>query len=245
MTELELKQLIDQLLTRVGSDRISGTDLRQVLKEMVDYTSDNIVSGAGGGGTIAEWEPDPTSYDTGDLVINNDRIWKSKTDGNVDNEPPQDSGVTEDTYWIEVSKSINLADWSPGIIGSGLFITIYNDNFYKLVNATRPYETTNIVTEIAAGDWRPIGSYDINEATGATYNLKIGEAYIFEGTSNAAATLPEGNDAIIGVKFPVYNETANDSVTLTVQTTGGQTIKYPTLYKGQFREYMWTGTKWI
>lgn len=238
MSDLEIKQLIDELMTRVGSNRISDVDIRTVLKAMVDYTSDNAVAGS-----IAPWENAPTVYNIGELVISHDRIWKSKTAGNIGHEPPAGL-VNEDVYWSEVSKSTNLSDWAPGIIGFGLFLTIYNGRFYKLVESARPFETTNIETEINAGKWSPLPTDNVVTKTSASWSIKVGETPIYEGTTNATGTLPVGSSALKGYKVTACNESQSD-VVVTILGHEGQPVKYPNLYQGDRREFMWTGTKWI
>lgn len=87
------------------------------------------------------------------------RYWKTKTDGNINNAPPTNPATTENTYWIEVSPSAGSAiqEWAAGVYGTGLIVVFYNNDFYKLANPTRPFTSTNIATEIAAGDWVRLG----------------------------------------------------------------------------------------
>lgn len=87
------------------------------------------------------------------------RYWKTKTDGNINNAPPTNPATTENTNWIEVSPSAGsaLKEWAAGLYGTGLIIVVHNNDLYKLANATRPYLSANINTEILDGDWLKIG----------------------------------------------------------------------------------------
>jgi hypothetical protein len=93
------------------------------------------------------------------------RIFETKTDGNINNEPPTNPAITENTHWKEVSSSSSAAipEWSPGLYGPGLIIVYHNHSvdgsgLYKLLEPVRPYNSVNIETEITAGDWEPIAS---------------------------------------------------------------------------------------
>lgn len=83
------------------------------------------------------------------------RFWKTKTSGNINHQPPSNPLITEDTYWIEASPSTGSAirEWVAGIYGDGLIIVFYNNVLYKLNEPTRPFESTNIETEIGSGQW--------------------------------------------------------------------------------------------
>jgi hypothetical protein len=96
--------------------------------------------------------------DNGDI-----RFWKTKVDDNINHPPPTNPDTDEDAYWIEVSPSDGSAikEWSVGIYGTGLVIVYHNHStagrgLYILLNPTRPFSSTNIETEIAAGDWELI-----------------------------------------------------------------------------------------
>lgn len=93
------------------------------------------------------------------------RFWKTKTNGNINNPPPTAVGVTENTYWIEVSPANGSAikEWTPGVFGDGLIIVGYDAvgdgtdfALFKLTEAVRPYNSTNFATEMAAGKWKRI-----------------------------------------------------------------------------------------
>lgn len=96
-------------------------------------------------------------------VAGNLRFWKTVSDGNINHAPPTAVGVTFNTYWIEVSPANGSAikEWAPGVYGEGLIIVFYDlvgdgsdPALYKLNEATRPFNSTNIITEIAANKWQ-------------------------------------------------------------------------------------------
>ena len=148
-TAQEVIELIDSLWTRNGSDRISDEDLRTVGYKIVELSGANEVTSLG-----IEWSAAVT-YQTDDLATINNRIWKSKTDNNLNNQPPTDPNTTENTYWVEQSKSDStpIREWTAGVYGSGLIIVFWNDKLYKLNNPVRPFNSVNIDNEIIAGDW--------------------------------------------------------------------------------------------
>lgn len=91
------------------------------------------------------------------------RIFETKTDANINNEPPTNPLVTENTNWKEISQSSgsSIKEWAVGVYGSGLVIVYHNHSvngggLYKLLNPSRPFASSNIETEITAGDWEKI-----------------------------------------------------------------------------------------
>lgn len=88
------------------------------------------------------------------------RIFQSKTNANLNNQPPTDPLITETTYWLEISQSSgsSIKEWAPGLFGTGLVIVFHNHSTYgrglcQLLDPARPFQSTNIETEITAGKW--------------------------------------------------------------------------------------------
>jgi hypothetical protein len=83
------------------------------------------------------------------------RIFETKTSGNTGNTPPTDPGVTENTHWIEISQSASasIPEYVPGVYGTGLKMVFFEDDIYKLQEPVRPFTSTNLLTELAAGKW--------------------------------------------------------------------------------------------
>jgi len=91
------------------------------------------------------------------------RIFETKTDGNINHEPPTNPVITEDTYWKEVSSSAGAAipEWAAGIYGPGLIIVYHNhsvdgDGLYILKEPVRPFASADIEAEITALKWAQI-----------------------------------------------------------------------------------------
>lgn len=163
MTATEVKNLIDQLWTRAGSDRVDDADLRTVGNAIVDMVAALDVD------IFPDWDSGLTfqtdGSDDGKYCKHPDsngkkRIWETKTDDNTGNEPPTDPLITSDPDWQEISQSAKsgIVEWSAGLFGEGFVVVAWNhstdgNNFYKLEEPERPFASTNIETEIAAGKW--------------------------------------------------------------------------------------------
>lgn len=97
------------------------------------------------------------------------RFWKTKVDDNTGNAPPTNPATTENTWWIEISPADSSAikEWQAGIYGPGLVIVYFDVNgdgtdpaLYILLEPTRPFESTNFVTELAANKWKKMSGSD-------------------------------------------------------------------------------------
>jgi len=84
------------------------------------------------------------------------RIFETKTDNNIGNAPPTDPGITETTHWRELSQSAaaSIPEYAPGVFGTGLKMVFFEDDIYKLQEAVRPFTSSNLLTELAAGKWK-------------------------------------------------------------------------------------------
>jgi len=219
LTYQEVLDLINNLLPDNTTQQISEKDLRDVATAILDRTNQSNIEDLN-----IEWDV-ATTYALDEIVTYLDRIWKSKSAGNVGHQPPSDPGITENTYWIEQSRSesVNFPEWSAGVYGSGLIIVYYNNQLYKLNVGTRPFNSTNIVNEIAAGDWRLLtGILNLGTLTdGATVNLNClnaEQAKAYWSTAQSAPTLNLsglGKIADVSIKKTI----SGDSV-VTIQGTG-------------------------
>lgn len=164
-TITELKIL---LASYRANGRISADELDDILN-----TLSNVIENSDTDSLNLEWAIG-TTYDTPDTAKisgnpsyseSGDRLWKSKIDNNTGNEPPVDPEVTEDSYWIEQSKSAAspIQEWQAGPYGAGLIIVFHNDYLVKLNVVNRPFESTDIDAEIEDGDWKIIGEKLIEE----------------------------------------------------------------------------------
>jgi hypothetical protein len=167
MTLDQLLSSLITLLTRSGSNRVSGADVLTAMQQVVNFFATQIAS------IIPDWTDSATFNADGSGAgkyakyadtTGKKRIFESKTAGNINHLPPSDPGITENTYWKEVSASAVAAipEYAPGIFPGGIVIVYHNHSvdgrgLYFLVNAVRPYSSTNIETEITAGDWELLG----------------------------------------------------------------------------------------
>jgi photosystem II stability/assembly factor-like uncharacterized protein len=165
MTQQELDNEIDQFLTRVGNDRLSAADIRYICHQIVAFAA----SGQAASELIPEW--------TALLTFNTDgsgdgryckhpdvngrvRIWETKTDGNINNPPPTDPEVDENSNWFELSPAngSGIKEWEPGVYGDGLTIVAHNHSvlgygFAWLLEPVRPFNSVNVEYEITIGKW--------------------------------------------------------------------------------------------
>lgn len=164
MTYNEARNLLIERLTRVGNNRITGPDVLESALTLLDFSSaiDNAdilplwtnaltfnADGTGAGAYCRH--PD----NTGKI-----RIFESKINNNINIAPPTDPAVIETASWREQSPSVgsSIKEWTAGIYGSGLQIVYHNHSvfgrcLYILLQAQRPFNSTNIESEIIAGIW--------------------------------------------------------------------------------------------
>jgi len=159
MTALEIKNYVRATL--VAARSIAQEIL--VFDELVDFITSSITSGIPAWTNALTFNTDgsgagafATLADTNGAL----RFWKTLTDGNINNSPPTNPATTSNANWIEVSPSAGSAikEWAAGVYGSGLVIVFFNNELYKLENATRPFTSVNINTEITGGDWVKLSS---------------------------------------------------------------------------------------
>jgi len=98
----------------------------------------------------ADWQAD-TTYSQDDIVIFQGlTVWKSLQNNNTGNVP------SETTWWTQLTISpadgITDTQWSAGVFTYDDSKIIYNDTAYYLQTAA-PFESSDIVAEIANGDW--------------------------------------------------------------------------------------------
>lgn len=190
MTGLELKNYVRATLV---AQRLISQEIL-VFDAVVDFITSSITSGIPAWTGALEFNTDGS--DAGAFCTYPDtngalRFWKTKTDGNINNAPPNNPAVTENTYWIEVSPSAGSAikEWAAGVYGTGLIVVFYNNELYKLENPSRPFTSTNIETEIAAGSWIPINGLYIATADATAAPIELDSKGTRDGIFNASATI--------------------------------------------------------
>lgn len=181
MTLQELLNLIEQNLTRVGSNRISGPELKEVCRAIVNYfASDPTIE--------QDLIPDWTAL----LTFNVDgsgagkyckhpdangkkRIFELKSGSDIGSAPPTDPSISENTKWIEISPSAgsSIKEWQRGAYGSGLVIVAYNHpvqgrGLYWLLEPARPFFSNDIEAETTALKWFRMGGGGSSSIVAAT-----------------------------------------------------------------------------
>lgn len=222
MTLTELQNLLTTNLTRVGANRISGPEILQSVQAVVDYFATQVAD------IIPDWTDslvfqtdgsDAGKYCTYPDSNGTKRIFETKIDDNVGNAPPSSNAITENAFWREVSSSAvsSIKEWSAGLYGDGLIIAYYNhpidgEGLYLLKNPARPFLSSNIETEINAGDWvRLFNRVGVeNSAEDAKSIMPISRFYFFTGNSEATWTL-----------YPVIN---NAGIQVSIKNMGSQTL---------------------
>jgi hypothetical protein len=167
MTLAQLISTTNSLLTRVGSNRVSGSDILTAVLNIINYFATQIAD------IIPEWTNALTfqtdGTDAGKYCVYADtngkkRIWETLVDDNINHLPPSNPSTTSNAFWQEVSASQSAAipEWAAGVFGPGLVIVFHNHStdgrgLYALIEPVRPYASSNIETEITAGDWERLG----------------------------------------------------------------------------------------
>lgn len=161
------QEAIDYITTKLAAPITLAQNLIDSFLKVLDFSSQSAVDDV-----IPDWTNAITfqtdGSDGGKYCLHPDdngkkRIFETKIDDNLNNEPPTDPDVTENASWEEISQSAGsgISEWAAGVYGSGLVIVYHNHSvngggLYKLLAAARPYASTDIEAEITAGDWEKI-----------------------------------------------------------------------------------------
>lgn len=215
MTAAQVKDLITTLWTRVGTNRVDDADLRTVGNAIVDMVSAldiDIFPDWTSGLTFQTDGSDDGKYCKHPDTNGKKRIWETKTAANIGNEPPTDPLITSNTHWQEISQSAKsgIVEWSAGVFGEGLVLVFWNhsvdgNNLYKLVEAVRPFNSSNIESEITAGKWEQI----TNISGGGGLSKPITAAYANIAAMLADQALPQNE----GEWFYVTDASTDSTVT--------------------------------
>lgn len=231
MTYQELVNLINTNLTRVGTNRVSAPEIKQVCQELLDFTAaiDNKDAIPTWTSTLT-FQLDGTGagkYCKHPDINSKLRIFETKIANNTGNEPPTDPNVTETTNWKEISASAGsgIKEWAPGLYGAGLVIVYHNHSILGrglciLVEPTRPFSSTNIETEITAGSWAFV-------AISKEYVDALGTAVTASGTNTYTATMnPAITEYTSGRRYFVRFTNGNTgAATLNLNSLGAKSIK--------------------
>lgn len=164
MTLNQLYALIESNLTRVGNNRVTAPEIKQVANEIVNFFSSTNPDAFPDWIAAGNYNTNGTGngrYSKHPDTNGRKRIFETKTSSNVNNAPPTDPAVTENTHWREISQAASAAlpEWAPGVFAAGLQLVFHNHStegrgLYVLLEPTRPFTSANIETEIVAGQWQ-------------------------------------------------------------------------------------------
>lgn len=127
-------------------------------------------------------------------------LWKSLITGNLDNPPQTYDPVlgppTVNPFWVQVTQSQSGGLWVAGVFLDSN-VTVYRvidgilQEFF-LSNTTRPFNSTNIETEWAAGDWLRVsdelGLLTVSTSGGTiTLDFKNARKGTFKGSASISA----------------------------------------------------------
>jgi hypothetical protein len=217
MTFAQLLALIEANLTRVGSNRIKGPKIKEVALAIANYFASQIVDALPDWTDALNFNADGTGAGAHCKFPDNTgkkRLFESKTNGNVNHQPPSDPSITENDYWKEVSPASGSAikEWVAGLYGPGVVIVVHNHSttgrgFYWLLEPIRPFNSTDIEVETIAGKWERIsggggGPVDLEDGQGTTVN---GSAIDIGGTFNIDILIA----GFGGKKFDITSESVS------------------------------------
>lgn len=184
------------------------------------------------------------------------RLFETKTSLNTNNPPPTDPLITENTHWREISQSSgsSIKEWAAGLFGTGLIIVFHNHSIHgrglcQLLDPARPFQSTNIETEITAGKWSFIAiSKDYVDA--AAIQVDTTGSVITLDMLNRVRLAFKGSAVIAGNKSVVItNDTPSEEVkNFRFQTdAAGREFIFESDVKMQNWDGNWTDAtkKWI
>lgn len=205
ITRQDVLDAINEKLIADPPDLVDDIDISDVMKLLLDYTTQvdiedhvpdwtnalNFNTNGSGAGKYCK-HPDTNSKK---------RIFETKTSGNINNAPPTNPVVTENTHWKEISPSSGAAipEWAAGVYGAGLVILYHNHTvtgrgLYLLTEGIRPFTSANIETEITAGQWARL------HPTVELRDLPTGSSPIIVDMLNVSELMLKGTVAITGIR---------------------------------------------
>lgn len=239
-TREELFQRMNSLIRSGGQGgKTKAAEVRALITDLID-TMFSLFSNSGTSGGILQYHP-TTLYDFENTPFCefNYRIFKTKIDGQMGNEPPfspNNNGDYENDYWVEVSPApeSGIAEWEPGVFTGSLVIVYYDNKLYRLdvPENEMPFESEDIVAEIGEGKWVVISggggvsgiNYKLNFYNFETYS----ESFFEERTINSIKKdvnidkvfYTKNSDAEVEVSFPfTSNISVDDGDSITWRIT--------------------------
>ena len=231
-TKAELFQRMTAMIRSGGQGgKTKASDLRAFITDLID-TIFSLFSGSAAVGGILEYDPSVIyDFENNPFCEYNYRIFKTKIDGQMGNEPPfstNEEGDYENDYWIEVSPApeSGIAEWEAGVYTGDLVIVYYNNKLYRLdvPEAQMPFESVDIVAEIGDEKWVAIsGDGGAPSALETAYfsfnsNLDVVDQIMF--SNKILISLPETKSSNI-TSFS-YEVRLDSATTWTTKATGAE-----------------------
>jgi len=132
--------------------------------------------------SFAKWV-DTTTYDEGDRIQRNFKLYESLIGGNLDNDPALEDPLVN---WVEISPStLEVGQiYATGTVYKKQQI-VYNESFSKffwLNVATDTFLSTNFATELAAGQWE---QFFTSSKLEELYVRNLGDVFVDEAYMTA------------------------------------------------------------
>lgn len=221
-TREELFQRMNSLIRSGGQGgKTKASEVRALITDLIDTTF-SLFSKSGTSGGILQYHP-TTLYDFENTPFceYNYRIFKTKIDGQMGNEPPFSPNINgdyENDYWVEVSPApeSGIAEWEAGVYTGDLVIVYYDNKLYRLdvPENELPFESADIDAEIVAEKWVAISGGD-----GASTETPEFQAVAWSASINII--VPEGIKAHkVVVNIPPSTPVGTAAIGVTGSTNG-------------------------
>lgn len=184
------------LLIRSGGNngKTTAAEARALFRDLID----TMFSISSKSEESLDWKNDITySLEARPYSIYNLRLFRTKSDGNLNNTPPimpNQAGEYENDFWIEVSaaNASAIQKWAAGVYTQELAIVYKNHKLYELDTVTRPFESIDFEAELRTeqnpgGAWLELGGGQKKPNTNFYYVDSFGAGVNKTGAENTAA----------------------------------------------------------
>lgn len=166
-----------------------------------------------------EWQPDPVTYAEGDVVTYGGSWWQAQQAVPVDIIP----GTDED-YWLEIPKATSgFVLWAAGAYTEdNVYVLFLLDGYvqlFQLIDAARPYVSSNLLTEWAAGDWELMSERAYVAITKTGHGFSVGNALTYKNSGGFNWNKYTTGDSV----FAIVRQVVNANVAIALMT--GHRIK--------------------
>lgn len=144
-----------------------------------------------------EWVTDNgTGYNDLDVVTRGGSWWQSQQNLNLNKVPGSNPA-----FWVQISKSSSLAFWEAGVYAEDdvfVFYTIGTVTYvFQLINVTRPFASSNFITELQASSWKQVGILAHSVAVGTSGVFTIDFLNLTEVSADGSATIVEAKTWVV------------------------------------------------